>query len=76
MSTSPIAKVYRQTEADAVVFTAGSRCKDVLQVDAMGAVKTIEAALKVGIQRYVMLGVMFAADVNRWEDPEVSKTDH
>lgn len=68
---SDIAEVYRQAEADAVVFTAGSRGKDVLQVDAMGAVKTIEAALKVGIRRYVMLGAMFAADVNRWEDPKV-----
>lgn len=43
---SDIAEVYRQAEADAVVSTAGSPGKEILQVDEMGAVKTMEAPLK------------------------------
>lgn len=66
-----IAEVFDQVDADAVIFTAGSRGKDLMQVDALGAVKTIEAARRVGISRYVMLGSIYAADVNRWEDPAV-----
>lgn len=35
---------------DAVYFTAGSRGKDLLQTDAYGAVKTMQAAKKLGIE--------------------------
>lgn len=66
-----IAEVFDQVDADAVIFTAGSRGKDLMQVDTLGAIKTIEAARRVGISRYVMLGSIYAADVNRWEDPEI-----
>lgn len=70
----PLSKVtdaFRRTHADAVVFTAGSRGKDINQIDALGAMKTIEAAKAVGITRYVMLGAMYAADWLRWEQPQV-----
>ena len=40
---------------DAVYFVAGSRGKNVLQVDAFGAVKLENAAEKVGIKRFIML---------------------
>lgn len=36
--------------SDAVYFTAGSRGKDLLQTDAYGAVKTMQAAKKLGIE--------------------------
>ncbi|MBI0141938.1 SDR family oxidoreductase [Bifidobacterium sp. W8106] len=68
---SQITDAFRKTQADAVVFTAGSRGKDINQIDALGAMKTIEAAKAVGITRYVMLGAMYAADWLRWEQPQV-----
>ena len=40
---------------DAVYFTAGSRGKDLLQTDAYGAVKTMQAAKKLGIERYILV---------------------
>ena len=70
----PLAQVidaFREMHADVVVFTAGSRGKDINQIDALGAMKTIEAAKAVGITRYVMLGAMYAADWLRWEQPQV-----
>ena len=68
---SQITDAFRKMHADAVVFTAGSRGKDINQIDALGAMKTIEAAKAVGITRYVMLGAMYAADWLRWEQPQV-----
>lgn len=51
---------------DAVFFTAGSRGKDVLQTDAMGAVKTMRAAEANNIQRYIMLSSMYALEPEKW----------
>ena len=68
---SQVTDAFRRTHAEAVVFTAGSRGKDINQIDALGAMKTIEAAKTVGITRYVMLGAMYAADWLRWEQPQV-----
>lgn len=51
---------------DAVYFTAGSRGKDLLQTDAMGAVKTMIAAETNHIQRYIMLSSMYALQPERW----------
>lgn len=50
----------------AVYFTAGSRGKDLLQTDAMGAVKTMQAAETAGIKRYVMLSSMYALQPAKW----------
>ncbi len=52
--------------ANVVYFVAGSRGKDLLQTDAMGAVKTMEAAEKVGIKRYIMLSSMYALEPDQW----------
>ncbi|MCH3921587.1 NAD(P)H-binding protein [Limosilactobacillus sp.] len=52
--------------AAAVYFVAGSRGKDLLQTDAMGAVKTMQAAKQVGIKRYVMLSSMYALQPEKW----------
>lgn len=51
---------------DAVYFTAGSRGHDVLQTDAMGAVKTMIAAETNHIQRYIMLSSMYALQPEKW----------
>lgn len=48
---------------DAIYFTAGSRGKDLIQTDAMGAIKTMMAAEKAGVKRYIMLSL----DINSWK---------
>lgn len=53
---------------DAVYFVAGSRGKDLLQTDAMGAVKTMQAAERAGIKRYVMLSSMYALQPEKWAE--------
>lgn len=52
--------------SDAVYFVAGSRGKDLLQTDAMGAVKTMQAAEQNGIKRYIMLSSMYALQPEMW----------
>ena len=54
--------------ANAVYFVAGSRGKDLLQTDAMGAVKTMQAAERAGIKRYIMLSSMYALQPEKWAD--------
>ena len=54
--------------ADDVYFVAGSRGKDLLQTDAMGAVKTMQAAERAGIKRYIMLSSMYALQPEKWAD--------
>lgn len=51
---------------DVVYFVAGSRGHDLLQTDAMGAVKTMQAAAKNGIKRYIMLSSLYALQPARW----------
>lgn len=53
---------------DAVYFVAGSRGKDLLQTDAMGAVKTMQAAERAGIKRYIMLSSMYALQPEKWAE--------
>ncbi|AKV55772.1 NAD-dependent epimerase/dehydratase [Bifidobacterium actinocoloniiforme DSM 22766] len=65
--------VFKDAQADAIIFTAGSRGADVIHVDALGAIKTMEAAKGAGIKRYVLLGALFAAELERWDEPEVKR---
>lgn len=53
---------------DAIYFTAGSRGKDLIQTDAMGAIKTMLAAEKSGVKRYIMLSSMLSLDINSWKN--------
>lgn len=53
--------------SQAVCFTAGSRGKDLLQTDAYGAVKTMQAAKKACIKRYVMLSSIFTLQPDKWQ---------
>ncbi|MDE3335514.1 NAD(P)H-binding protein [Lactobacillus paragasseri] len=52
---------------DAIYFTAGSRGKDLIQTDAMCAIKTMMAAEKAGVKRYIMLSSMLSLDINSWK---------
>lgn len=54
------------TDCDAVYFVAGSRGHDLLQTDAFGAVKTMQAAKLAGISRYIMLSSMYALQPEQW----------
>jgi len=56
---------------DAVIFTAGSGNTDLLNVDAFGVVKSAEAAKKVGISRYILLGAKWASFPKLWEEPDI-----
>lgn len=47
-------------DVDAVYFVAGSRGKDLLQTDAFGAVKLMQACEATGVRRFVMLSSVFA----------------
>ena len=53
---------------DAVYFLAGSRGKDLLQTDAFGAVKLIQATERAGISRFVMLSFLFSLRPEKWEE--------
>lgn len=53
-------------DVDAIYFTAGSGAKDLLQTDAFGAVKLMQAAAKNGIKRFVMLSALFSLEPTRW----------
>ena len=65
-STTEIAN--QMLGADAVYFVAGSRGHDLLQIDAMGAVKTMQAAKQANIKRYIMLSSMYALQPEKWHE--------
>lgn len=54
---------------DAVYFTTGSRGKNLLQIDAFGAVKLMQATAKAGIKRFILLSSVFADEPAKWNDP-------
>ncbi|MGX7164703.1 SDR family oxidoreductase [Enterococcus massiliensis] len=51
---------------DVIYFVAGSRGNDLLQTDAFGAVKTMQAAEKNGVSRYIMLSSIFSLQPEEW----------
>ncbi|WP_302117467.1 NAD(P)H-binding protein [uncultured Limosilactobacillus sp.] len=53
-------------KVDAIYFTAGSGAKDLLQTDAFGAVKLMQAAAQNGITRFIMLSALFSLEPNKW----------
>ncbi|HDT7699228.1 TPA: SDR family oxidoreductase [Enterococcus faecium] len=57
---------------DAIVFTAGSGgstgADKTLLIDLDGAVKTVEAAEKAGISRYIMVSALYAEERTKWAD--------
>ncbi|WEV53827.1 SDR family oxidoreductase [Leuconostocaceae bacterium ESL0723] len=62
---------FKNSEADAIVFTAGAggaSDKLTVGIDLDGAVKTMDAAKKAGIKRYVMVSAAGADDPTTWEN--------
>ncbi|MCT2561876.1 SDR family oxidoreductase [Chryseobacterium herbae] len=53
---------------DAIYFVSGSRGKNLLQIDLHGAIKTMQAAEKAGVKRYIMLSSVFALQPERWKE--------
>lgn len=57
---------------DAIVFTAGSGGNTgydkTLLIDLDGAVKSMEAAHKAGVKRFIMVSALHADDRDRWEE--------
>ena len=53
---------------ETIYFTTGSRGKDLLQVDLHGAVKTMQAAEKKGIKRYIMLSAINSLSPDKWTE--------
>jgi nucleoside-diphosphate-sugar epimerase len=55
-------------DLDAIYFVAGSGGENLLQVDLHGAVKSIQAAEKKNINRYIMLSTVFANQPEVWAE--------
>lgn len=55
-------------DAEAVFFVAGSRGKELLQVDLNGAVKVMRAAESKKINRFIMLSSVFALEQDKWNE--------
>lgn len=66
-STEDIAEVIGRVSA--VYFVAGSRGKDLLQTDAFGAVKVMQATNKNQISRFIMLSSLFTLQPEKWDQP-------
>ncbi|UOO83036.1 NAD(P)H-binding protein [Uruburuella testudinis] len=67
--TAPLAdisQIMASVRPDVVYFTAGSRGKNLLQVDAFGAVKAMQAAKAGGVGRFILLSSVFALQPERW----------
>lgn len=71
MSKNEIAEIIK--DMNAVYFLAGSRGKDLLQTDAFGAVKLMQACEQVGIKRFVILSSIFALEPEKWAQEESLK---
>jgi len=61
----------RPLSLDAIYFVAGSRGKNLLQVDAFGAVKLERAANQLGIKRFIMLSSWNATSPANWQDEQM-----
>lgn len=54
----------------AIYFVAGSRGHDLINVDSFGAIKTMIAAEKVEVKRYIMLSSYGSLDLSSWVNNE------
>lgn len=57
---------------DVVYFVSGSRGKNLLQIDLHGAIKTMQAAEKAEVKRYIMLSSVFALQPEHWNESFLS----
>ncbi|MEO6175105.1 MAG: SDR family oxidoreductase [Flavobacterium circumlabens] len=62
---------------DAIYFVSGSRGKNLLQIDLHGAIKSMQAAEKAGVKRFIMLSSVFTLQPERWKESFLSNlTDY
>jgi len=66
LSDSPEVIAEQMSDAEAVFFTAGSRGKNLLQIDLNGAVKVMRSAEIKKIKRFVMLSSVFSLEQDKW----------
>ncbi|KAG7193112.1 uncharacterized protein KQ657_001229 [Scheffersomyces spartinae] len=59
------------TSHDAVVFTVGSRGKNLLQVDLDATVKAFEAATAANIKRFILISAVYAESRAFWKDSPI-----
>lgn len=64
-----MAAVLASVKPDVVIFTAGSRGTDLLQTDAFGAVKLMQACADCAISRFIMLSSVGSLDPESWDKP-------
>ena len=55
-------------DTDVVYFLAGSRGKDLLQTDAFGAVKLMQACEETEIKRFIILSSIFSMEPEKWSE--------
>ena len=66
---APVDKLAKEIQGvEAIIFAAGSRGKDLLQTDAYGAVKLMQAAQQVEIKRFVMLSALYSLKPEKWPE--------
>lgn len=68
LSDSPEVIAEQMSDAEAVFFTAGSKGKNLLQIDLNGAVKVMRAAELKKIKRFIMLSSVFALEQDKWNE--------
>lgn len=61
---------------DVIYFVAGSRGKDLLKVDAFGAIKAMQVAELKNIKRFVMLSSMFSLEPEKWSSDTPSLVNY
>lgn len=62
---------------EAIYFVAGSRGKNLLQIDAFGPVKAAILAKRLAVKRFILLSSIFATEPEKWNDPNlVNITDY
>ncbi|WP_395318999.1 NAD(P)-binding oxidoreductase [Fructilactobacillus frigidiflavus] len=59
-----------ETGFNAIYFVAGSRGHDLINVDSFGAIKTMIAAEKAGVSRYLMLSSYGSLELDSWLNQE------
>ncbi|TCD53906.1 SDR family oxidoreductase [Alloscardovia theropitheci] len=71
--TAPVEQIAQKIAgSDAIYFVAGSRGKNLLQIDAFGSVKLQQAAERAGIKRFIQLSAIFATEPEQWDDPRLA----
>ncbi|RAS85830.1 NAD(P)H-binding protein [Priestia endophytica] len=64
---SPEAMAKNMGDAEAIFFVAGSRGKNLLQVDLNGSVNVMRAAESKKIKRFIMLSSVFSLEPEKWD---------